>query len=411
MPHFPSLRTQTALQHEFLTLRLRNLLPRLMEEAGLDFWLLAANEYNEDPALLTLLEPPVFSSRRHTVVVVEHQGDHVVPWLIAPRSLTAPHFELAFPEGEETPFARAARLLAERGAQTVGINTSADWPFADGLSHSQYEKLVADAPNINFVSAAELAVSWLETRIPEEIAFMHEANRGAHALIARAFSPEVIIPEVTTPVEVAWWLRETAAASGAPCWFPPSVAITRYGEDHGGPGSTPDVPIKRGDLLHVDFGVHVAGLATDTQQNTYVLRPGEEQPPHGIRRLLAKANLQQDLLRSVTRVGISGNEALRLGREKMIAAGLVPSVYCHGLGVHGHGAGAPIGMWDKQEGVPVRGERLLRENTVHAWEMNHRMAVPEWDNQMVTFATEQGAVLTQNGVAYLDRRQEILNQF
>lgn len=411
MATFPSIRTQTTLQQQFLTTRIAELLPRLMDEAGIRFWLLTANEYNEDPALLTLLAPPVFSSRRHTVVIIERTASGVTLWLVAPASLRAEHFTVAFPEGTETPFERAARLLTERGATEVAINTSALWPFADGLSHSQHEALRVAAPNIAFVSAEELAVAWLETRTEPEIAFMHEANRAAHALIARAFSPEVITPEVTTALDVAWWLRQAATESGAPCWFQPSVAIQRRGADLGGPGSTPDVPIKRGDLLHVDFGVHAAGLATDTQQNAYVLLPGETEAPAGIRALLTRANEQQDLLRGVTKVGRTGNEVLALGREAMINAGLTPSVYCHGLGVHGHGAGAPIGMWDKQDGVPGRGDRALRANTVHAWEMNHRAEVPEWDNQVVTFATEQGAVLTENGVEYLDERQTVLHQF
>ena len=411
MATFPSLRTQTTLQQQFLSGRIATLLPQLMDEAGLRFWLLAANEYNEDPALLSLLAPPVFSSRRHTVVITERTSEGVTLWLVAPASLRAPHFTVAFPEGNETPFERAARLFAERGATEVGINTSALWPFADGLSHSQHQGLVAAASDVAFVSAEELAVAWLETRTPAEIAFMHEANRAAHALIARAFSPEVITPEITTALDVAWWLRQAAAEAGAPCWFQPSVAIQRRGANLGGPGSTPDVPIQRGDLLHCDFGVHVAGLATDTQQNAYVLLPGETEAPAGIQALLARANEQQDLLREATKVGRTGNEVLKLGREAMIAAGLTPSVYCHGLGVHGHGAGAPIGMWDKQDGVPGRGDRALRANTVHAWEMNHRAQVPEWDNQEVTFATEQGAVLTGDGVEYLDRRQTLLHQF
>ncbi|MCB0638607.1 MAG: Xaa-Pro aminopeptidase, partial [Lewinella sp.] len=37
--------------------------------------------------------------------------------------------------------------------------------------------------------------------------------------------------------------------------------------------------IQPGDLLHVDFGITYLGLNTDTQQNAYVLRPGETAPP------------------------------------------------------------------------------------------------------------------------------------
>ena len=36
-----------------------------------------------------------------------------------------------------------------------------------------------------------------------------------------------------------------------------------------------------------------------------------------------------------------------------------PSIYCHPVGYHGHGAGPPIGMTDYQEGVPVRGDYIV----------------------------------------------------
>ena len=37
--------------------RLDNLLPDLMEETGIDMWVLITREYNEDPIIKTLLPP------------------------------------------------------------------------------------------------------------------------------------------------------------------------------------------------------------------------------------------------------------------------------------------------------------------------------------------------------------------
>ena len=40
--------------------RFDNLLPKLMEETGIDMWILITREYNEDPIIKTLLPPTWF---------------------------------------------------------------------------------------------------------------------------------------------------------------------------------------------------------------------------------------------------------------------------------------------------------------------------------------------------------------
>ena len=37
--------------------------------------------------------------------------------------------------------------------------------------------------------------------------------------------------------------------------------------------------------------------------------------------------------------------------------------YTHPIGDHGHGAGPLVGLWDRQEGVPGRGDVKIRPNT------------------------------------------------
>ena len=37
--------------------RIENLLPQLMEETGIDMWIIIAREYNEDPIIKTFLPP------------------------------------------------------------------------------------------------------------------------------------------------------------------------------------------------------------------------------------------------------------------------------------------------------------------------------------------------------------------
>ena len=102
--------------------------------------------------------------------------------------------------------------------------------------------------------------------------------------------------------------------------------------------------------------------------------------------------------------GVSGNVALVEARSE----GLVPTIYCHPIGYHGHGAGPPIGMTDYQEGVPGRGERELRANTWYSIELNVRHQVPEWGGQEVRFALEEDAALLAGGWRWINGRQEDL---
>src|SRR5207244_12877372 len=136
---------------------------------------------------------------------------------------------------------------------------------------------------------------------------------------------------------------------GAKC-FPPTAARS-------------SIVIERGDHLHTDFGIYAMGLATDTQHVGYVLRPGESDAPEGLKRALLNSNRLQDLLLERMKPGRTGNEVLVDTLRAMKAAGINGSVYTHPIGDHGHGAGPLIGRWERQGGVPGRGDGTLQPDT------------------------------------------------
>jgi Xaa-Pro aminopeptidase len=241
-----------------------------------------------------------------------------------------------------------------------------------------------------------LAVGWLETKLPEELDAYRHVMKVAHQVIAEAFSNKVVKPGVTTSEDVVWWMRQRVAEMGLGQWFHPSVTIHRKG------GIPQDVPaakrvIQRGDMLHCDFGLVYLGFSTDTQHNAYVLLSGERDAPPGLKAGLKAANRLQDLTMKYAVPGVSGNAALASALQDAKTEGLTPSIYCHPVGYHGHGAGPPIGMTDYQTGVPVRGDYILRPDTWHSIELNVRHKVPEWGDQVVTFALEEDAALLDKG--------------
>jgi Xaa-Pro aminopeptidase len=155
--------------------------------------------------------------------------------------------------------------------------------------------------------------------------------------------------------------------------------------------------IERGDVLHCDFGIVAMGLTTDTQHMGYVLREGERDVPAGIKGALANSNRLQDIVMEEIRPGRTGNEILRASLARMTSAGIDGTVYTHPIGVHGHGAGPLIGLWDYQDGVPGRGDHAVIPNTWFSIELQATTPVPEWNGQRVRSAQEEDMVIGADG--------------
>ena len=107
--------------------------------------------------------------------------------------------------------------------------------------------------------------------------------------------------------------------------------------------------------------------------------------------------------------GKTGNKILKVALEQARAEGLSPSIYTHPLGYHGHGAGPTIGLWDRQEGVPGRGDYELFDDTVYAIELNVSKEVAEWGGQKVVMALEEDAAFSEGGLQWLPNRQTSLH--
>jgi Xaa-Pro aminopeptidase len=221
-------------------------------------------------------------------------------------------------------------------------------------------------------------------------------NEVAWQIIATAFSNEVVKPGVTRTEDVVWWMRQRVNDLGLGTWFHPSVEVQRRGATDATLGDNP--VIQRGDVLHCDFGITALRLNTDTQHMGYVLREGETAPPAGLVKALERSNRLQDIVLAELRPGRSGNEILRSSLARMRAEGIDGTVYSHPIGLHGHGAGPLIGLWDYQDGVPGRGDAVVIPAMWYSIELQATTPVPEWDGQPVRSAQEEDVVLGADGV-------------
>jgi Xaa-Pro aminopeptidase len=406
VPPIIPLRERAAIEDRLLKERLDTLVPRLMRGRGVDMWILIAREYQDDEVLQTMLDAENFTARRRTILIFHDPGQgKPIERLTVSRYGLGGLFESAWtPEEEPDQWKRLTQILTERDPRDIAINSDGRTAFGDGLTLSQYQQLVEAVPphmRDRLTPAGDMAIHWLETRTPAEMALYPMIVRTAHAIMAEGLSNKAITPGKTSVADLEWWLRERIAELKLETWFHPGIAIFRQGEPRELVGNTVFQP---GDMVWLDFGITYLGLNTDTQHLAYILKPGETDVPAGLKAGLAAANKVQDALTSSFRTGLSGNEILLEARRKALAQGLEPTIYSHPIGFHGHAAGSAIGFWDDQAPSP-RGDHRLRPDTAWSIELSAHHTVPEWGNQRVQFRTEEDAFFDGKTVRYLDGRQ------
>jgi hypothetical protein len=401
-----SVKEQAVTINEVLTDRIDNLLPKLMDEAKIDCWLIISREYNEDPILKTFLPAEWLSARRTTMLVFyrDKKNESIHSYAIA-RYQVGKRIQAAWnPEKEPNQWKALSKLIDSLNPNQIALNTSKDYGHADGLHYTEFNELNnAMSPNLlkKIVSAEKLGVAWLETRTEKEMTFYPTLLAISHQIIKEGFSNKVIQPNKTTTNDLVWWFRQKVSDLGLSTWFHPSVEIQRREINE------KDVIIRRGDLLHVDFGISYLRLNSDVQEHAYVLLPNETTVPAELVAAFNKTNRLQDILTSNFKTGRTGNEILAASLNQAKAEGIQPSIYTHPIGFHGHAAGTTIGMWDMQQGVPGSGDYAMRPNTCYSIELNATHTIVGW-NRPVRIALEQNGCYNGSSFDYLDGRQKTI---
>ncbi len=419
---FGTQRQQAEVQQRWLKKRMETILPALMRKHGVDMWVIPMREYNEDPTFSSLVSPTTFHARRRTIYVFFDKcaaagtkdpgdGSCVERLALGGSSQGGIYRDYRAPQAvTDAAGARQAELwgdsqwqvlksvIADRKPRVIGINTSRVHAFSDGLSAGEYEGMrqaLGSPWTSRFKRTEELPLEFIASRLPEEEVFFTELTELVHSLITRMFSREVITPGVTRTEDLVWWWRQQVADMGLSTWFQPGISVQRAGATAQSLGENP--VIQRGDLLWCDVGITALRLNTDTQHNGYVLKEDESDVPAGLKRALTNSNRFQDILLEETRPGRSGNEILRATLTGINEQGISGTMYSHPIGMHGHGAGPLIGLWDYQGGVPGRGDAKVIPGMWYSAELQTTTSVPEWGGQPVRIAQEEDFFVGQDG--------------
>jgi Xaa-Pro aminopeptidase len=396
-------------------------------------WVVPMREYNEDPIFLAVTSPETFAARRRTIYVFFDKcaatGAPPAPACVERIALGGSSQGGVFEARRSTKAAAGdvgrgrqaelwgdeqwqalLKLIEERQPKVIGIDRSTVFAFSDGLSSGELEgmsRALGETWTARFRNAEGLPLELIASRLPEEEAFYERLQELVWSLSREMFSAKTIVPGKTKTSDLVWWWRQRVNDLGLGTWFQPSIDVQRRGKTAAELGEDP--VIERGDVLHSDLGITALRLNTDTQHLAYVLLPGESDAPAGLKHALANANAMQDIVMDELKPGRTGNEILAASRARMKQKGIDGTIYCHPIGLHGHGAGPLIGLWDYQEGVPGRGDAKVIPSMWWSIELQATTPVAEWGNQGVRMAQEEDAIIGASGaVRWALRRQDAL---
>ena len=422
------------MQQEWLQKRLDTLPAGLMRKHGIDLWVVPMREYNEDPVFLAITSPQTFAARRRTIYVFFDKcaaaGEPPSPSCVERIALGGSSQGGVFEARRSTKAAAGdsgrgqqaelwgdeqwqalVAVVEERNPKRIGINRSTLFAFSDGLSSGELEGMSARARREVDGAVQATPRRFRSSSSPRACPKRSRSSGACRSWCGRCrrrCSPSGrITPGKTRTSDLVWWWRQRVNDLGLGTWFQPSVDVQRKGQTAAELGDDP--VIERGDVLHCDLGITVARLNTDTQHLAYVLLPGRDPGAAGLQRALANGNALQDIVLEELRPGRTGNAILAAARARMKQKGIDGTIYSHPIGLHGHGAGPIIGLWDYQDGVAGRGDAIVIPSMWFSIELQATTPVPEWGGQPVRMAQEEDAIIDADGsVRWALRRQDAL---
>ncbi len=168
---------------------------------------------------------------------------------------------------------------------------------------------------------------------------------------------------------------------------------------HSAPGN---LRTRRGELLHVDFGVSRADYCSDLQRVWYFLDEGESSAPEDVLRAWDAVWASVDAGAAVLRPGVVGWEVDAAARASLVAAGYPEPMYAlgHQLGRSAHDGGTVLApRWDRYGAAPFG---VVEEGNVFTLE--YGTAVPGRGY----IGLEEDVVVTAEGVEWLSTPQRRL---
>lgn len=369
----------------------------ILQELGVDAWLIFARETEETPERAwELLAPGMVVWQ--SALILTRQGDRIA----------------IVGKGDDDSYRRSGwyseahayvqgvgellrGTLARLDPAQLALNYSTSDPTADGLTHGMFltlNQILEGTPYPARFTSADPILSRLRGRkTPSELQRIRAAIARTltlfdetSALLEPGLSEQEIAEHFHRRLD-EWGI--TTAWSWDQC---PTVNTgPESSASHAGPSG---LRVEPGHLVHVDFGIKQDGYCSDLQRMWYVLKPGETQVPAPIDHAFhAVARTIQEAAR-VLKPGIAGWQVDQLAREVITNEGYPE--YQHGLGhqvgraVHDGGTGL-LPRWERYGDTPYG---IVEENQVFTIELGVQ-------TEAGYIGLEEDVLVTADGVEWL----------
>ena len=172
-------------------------------------------------------------------------------------------------------------------------------------------------------------------------------------------------------------------------------------KDVGHTGPT-ELETRRGELLHMDFGVEKDAYCSDLQRVWYLLDDGESEPPEDVLKAWSAVWASMDAGADVLRPGVAGHEVDAAARASLVSAGYEEPKYAlgHQLGRAAHDGGTLLApLWDRYGDAPLG---LVEEG--HVYTLEYGAPVPGRGY----IGLEEDVLVTADGLEWLSTPQREL---
>lgn len=373
---------------------------KILNELDIDLWLIYVRKTSEihDPSLYFLLEDTWLTWQ--SAIIISKNGQKIV---ICGR-YDAQNIEASRIYDKVISYDQSIKedllaVLNEFKPKNIAINYSFDNIAADGLTHGMWlrlNKMLEGTEYINKLISSENLLAALRGRKTElELENIRKAvdfSELGHKKVSE--TAKIGISEE----EIEEMLLEFTKENNLIVSYPPLIHVgpsTSIG--HG--KASPDIKIKKGDLINVDYGVFFEGYASDLQRMNYVLQDGEDIPPTEVRRAFETVIKAINAGAEKLKPGVQGWEVDNVARKVVTDAGYQEFMHAlgHQIGRNVHDGGCLLGpRWEKYgKSVMYKvevGQAFTLE--LHVYVENHGYC-----------SVEEDVIVTKDGCEFLSNRQ------
>jgi hypothetical protein len=373
-------------------------LPQIMRNNKIDMWIHVMREGDPDPLADDL------GTSSGVLIFTDRGGDRIERAVLGfgaealPESgaydIFAGEDELI--EGDAGWEGVIGKFVAERDPQRIGVNFSERYAVADGISHTDYLKLVKaleDRYTKRIVSADNLIIEYLSARVMSEIVIYGQLCKISEKKIEQEF--DKIVPGETVLKDISGniWVRDRDGY-----------------EDNNN-----DYVIQRGDMIGLICGANAGSYSTHISGLAYVLRDGKTGPPPEVQKIFDHALKTREIFRKNIKVGRTAGETLEILIRKLEEAGYVyidedrydinadpEKTQVH---IDFHALGKDVLQTEAPRISPLGPDwiRDLKIPLYHTFTFEYmvHMPVPEWGKGKHLYALmHDGVMVTERGVEF-----------